>query len=816
MKQIVQMMTLVVLCSFAASAQKISGTIKDTDGKTLTNANVVLMLANDSSVIKMAVTDGKGLYEFTNIKPGKYITSATYVGYTATYSVPFDVAEKDLELPALAIAKASGELKNVTVTARKPMIEVRADKTIVNVENTINATGNDGLELLRKSPGVTIDKDDNLSLAGKNGVQVYIDGKPSPLSGSDLANFLKSLQSSQIEAIEIITNPSAKYEAAGNAGIINIKLKKNKAFGTNGSVGAGYNIGTFPKYNTNVSLNHRNKKINLFGNYNYNKSRNENYMALNRQLFDTLFDQKSNMTFRNNSHGFKAGFDYFASNKTTFGIMVNGNLADNTFSNDSRTPITYLPTNTLVKILEAHNTSKSSRDNINFNANYRFADTSGHELNIDADYGMYKIKSNQLQPNFYYDPITGEITGEAIYNMIAPTDINIYSFKTDYEQDFKKGRLGIGGKVSYVNSANDFQRYDIINNGKFYDTLRSNNFNYKENINALYVNYNRQFKGFMIQAGLRAENTNATGVSQGFRTNESGYEGYDSTFKRNYTGLFPSAAITFNKNPMSQWSISYSRRIDRPAYQDLNPFEFKLDEYTYQKGNTLLTPQYTNSITVSNTYKYMLTTSLTYSHVNDVFTQLVDTAEKSKAFMTKKNLAKQDLISLNVSYPIQIKWYGAFFNVNTNYAHYKADFGEGRTIDLDAVTFTFFGQNTFKVAKTTTLELSGWYNSPSIWQGTFKSKEMWSIDAGVQQQVLKGKATIKATVTDIFKSMKWAGTSNFAGQYLRVNGGWESRQFRINFTYRFGSNQVKAQRQRNTGSDDENKRVGSQGGGISG
>ena len=814
MKQkILPLLSLLFLCAFTVTAQNIKGLVKDAEGKNIAGANVSLLNAKDSSLIKLAVTDREGRYQFINLKEGSYLTSVSYVGYAAKFSKLLELhGSGDVNAEDVLLSKQATELKNVTVTAKKPMIEVRADKTILNVENSINAVGNDALELLRKSPGVLVDKDDNLSLAGKNGVQVYIDGKPSPLSGADLSGYLKSLQSSQIEAIEIITNPSAKYEAAGNAGIINIRLKKNKTFGTNGSMNAGYNIGTYPKYNAGLSLNHRNKKVNLFGNYNYNDSKNENYINLYRKQLDTLFDQHSLMNMKIKSHGFKVGADYFVNQRSTIGVMVNGNISDNTIGNKGVTPISYIPTSVVDRILIADNSSTSKRDNVNFNLNYRYVDTSGHELNMDADYGYYDIKSNQYQPNFYYNPSQTVLLNQYIYNMIAPTNIDIYSFKTDYEQNYKKGRLGIGGKTSYVQTDNNFQRFNVYNNDKVMDTLRSNAFNYKENINALYVNYNKQYKGIMIQAGLRAENTNSEGESLGLKWNGSDYVQYDSTFKRNYTDLFPSAAITFNKNPMNQWSVSYSRRIDRPAYQDLNPFEFKLDEYTFQKGNTQLRPQYTNSIAVTNTYKYKLTTTLNYSHVNDVFSQLIDTAEKSKSFITKKNLAKQDIVSLNISMPFQYKWYSIFANVNAYYTHYNADFGEGRKINLDAYAVNVYAQQSFKLGKTTTAEMSGFYTSPSIWQGTFKSSQMWSIDAGLQQSMFKGKATVKASVTDIFKTLHWAGVSNFAGQYLRASGGFESRQFRLNFSYRFGNNQVKAARQRKTGVDEENNRTNSQGG----
>lgn len=802
-----------IFLAFSSIAQ-IKGNVKDNDGKKVANASVSLQNAKDSAVVKIAVTDANGLYEFKNIKEGRYFTTIAFIGYAPARSNVFEVSGSgDVNVTSITITKLSGNLKDVTVTAKKPVVEVKADKTILNVENSINAVGNDALELLRKSPGVLVDKDDNISLSGKNGVKVYVDGKPSPLSGQDLSYYLKSLQSSQIEAIEIITNPSAKYEAEGNAGIINIRLKKNKSFGTNGSVNAGYNIGVFPKYNGGFSLNHRNKNVNLFGNFNYNRAHNENFMNLYRDVQDTIFDQHTRMQMRNKSFGFKAGMDYFLNNRNTVGVMVNGNLANINFSNHSQTAIAYKPTGVVDRYLIADNTNKMKRNNINANLNYRFADTSGHELNVDADYAYYDLNGDQYQPNIYWDPTFAHTIGQNIYNMIAPSRIDIYSLKADYEQNFKKGRLGFGGKISYVNSDNDFSRFNIYPTEKFMD--RNNFFGYDENINALYVNYNRQLKGVMIQFGVRAENTNVKGHSSGTSWNGSNYAPFDSTFKRNYTDFFPSAAVTFNKNPKNQWGLSYSRRIDRPAYQDLNPFEFKLDEYTYQKGNTLLTPQYTNSVSLTNTFNFKFTTKLTYSHVNDVFSQLVDTIDVTKSFLTKKNLATQDIVSLNFSMPLQIKWYSVFANINAYYSHYKADLGgEGRTIDLDVWAANLYIQQTAKIAKTTTLEVSTFYTSPSIWQGTFKSKEMWGIDFGVQQTLFKGKVNAKATVTDIFQTMRWGGTSNFAGQYLKVNGGWESRQFRVSLMYRFGNNQVKAARQRKSGAEEESQRVGGQGGGL--
>jgi outer membrane beta-barrel protein/carboxypeptidase family protein/TonB-dependent receptor-like protein len=800
------------ICLFCISleAQQVSGVAQDDQGRPLSGASIALKKAKDSSVVKLEISNSAGKYSFTGIAGGQYFVNISHVGFSTKNSSVFDVrGEEVTTAPATSLTKASSNLKEYVVTAQKPVVEVKADKIVMNVEGSINAVGQDALELLRKSPGVMVDKDNNLSVSGKNGVQVYIDGRPTPLGGADLAEYLKTIQSSSIESIEIISNPSAKYEAAGNAGIINIKLKKNKSFGTNGTINAGYNVGIYSKYNGGFSLNHRDKNINVFGNYSYTNNKNEAHFNLHREQLDTLFNQNNIIRNTTNSHNFKAGMDYFVNKKVTVGMIVSGTLSDNTTNTDGKTPISYIPTGVVNRILVANNSSTGRRDNGNLNLNYKYSDTSGHEWTMDGDYGIYRIKSNQLQPNVYFDP-TGEFLYSSIYNMLAPSNIDIYSFKTDYEQNFKKGRLSMGAKTSYVTSENNFGQYDVPAppNAKVFDSVNSNNFNYKENINAVYANYNRPLKGWTVQAGLRVENTNSKGRSTGYTA------GSDSGFNRNYTDFFPSGAVTYNKNPMKQWTLNYSRRIDRPAYQDLNPFEFKLDEYTFQKGNTELRPQYTNSVGLTYMYKYKLTTTLNYSHVKDMFSQIVDTTDKSKSFITKKNLATQDITSLNISYPFQYHWYSVFANVNTYYSIYQANFGPGRTVNLNVFACNVYAQQSVKFGKGWTGEVSGFYTTPSIWQGTFKTQTIWSVDGGLSKTVLNNKGTLKASVSDIFNTLHWTATSDFAGQYIKANGGFESRQFKLYFTYRFGSTSVKAARQRKTGDEDESKRVSTQGGGL--
>lgn len=787
-------------------AQKIAGGVKDPEGKVVAAATASLLNAKDSSVVKLAAAGKDGMYAFESIPAGSYIVMATAVSYNKAYSAAFSYAGDEKTVADIVLSKAATALSAVVVTARRPLIEVKADKMIVNVEGTVNATGNDGIDLLRRSPGVLVDKDDNISMAGKNGVEVYIDGKPSPLKGADLGNYLRSLQSSSIESIELITNPSAKYEASGNAGIINIKLKKDKALGTNGSVNVGYNVGVFSKYNAGLSLNHRTKKANYFGNYNYNNGLYHNSINLYREVKDTIFDQLSRMKSKREAHSFKAGADFYLDSKNTLGVIFSGSASD--MYNKSYGPMTIAVRGASApdRILEANPVMNGDRTNYNGNINYKYADTSGRTLNIDLDYGRYENNSNQYVPNIYYSGNHSTELSRNIYRMITPTDIDIYSLKADYEQNFLKGKLGYGAKIGFINTVNDFNRYDANGSAEQLDRINSNNFNYSENINAVYANYNRQYKGFLVQVGLRVENTRSKGLS-------TSYSQADSTVERSYTDFFPSAAVTFNKNPMSQWNFTYSRRVDRPNYSNLNPFRFALNDYAFQQGNPYLTPQYTNSFGVTHTYKYRLNTTLNYSHIKDMFAQVVDTTEGNKSFQTTRNLATQDVVSLNVSYPFNYKSYSLFTNLSSNYSLFKGNFGgPGREVKADNWSATLYTQSTYKFAKTWTAELSTLYVSPFIWQGMFKGRAMGFVDVGLQKTVLKGRGTLKASASDLFRTMRFRGESDFAGALNRINVRWEAQQFKANFTYRLGSAQVKSARQRKTGLEEENKRTGDGGG----
>lgn len=786
-----------------SSAQKITGTVKDSTNIGIDKATVSILSVHDSSILKYGLTDAKGNFIIELTKAGKYNVRIKAVGYKEAKSEAFELGNdnKSYSFDFVLIAETQS-LQEVTVTSRKPLLEITPDKTVLNVENSITGAGNNALELLQKAPGVLVDKDDNILLSGKNGVRLYIDGRPSPLSMQDIAAQLRTVQAADIEAIEIITNPSARYEAAGSAGIINIRMKKNKNYGLNGSADAGYAIGIYPKYNAGVNLNYRNKSFNVFGGVGYNHRRDDSYLYLYRFQIDSIFDQRSNTDYRSQTQTYKLGTDWFINKKHTLGILLNGNLSEANSTTQSRTPISAQNSKEVKRILQADSRSVRNRNNLTANLNYKYSDTSGRTLTADGDYGYYNLDGNAVVSNVYVAGDDRSVLSTYIFSNYTPVVISLYSLRADYDQSFKKGKLSFGAKTSFVKTDNTFDFYNYVNNQPQFDATRSNRFTYTEQIHAIYSQFSKQVKKWSYQAGVRLEQTISDGELTAVNTIS------DKRVKRSYLDLFPSLGLTYQVNTNNVFGLSYSRRIDRPTYQNLNPFENKLDELTYQKGNPFLRPQYSDKIELKHTYKYTLSTSLSYTDINDFFASITDTIEGRRNFITQRNLAHQKVISFSVSYPFTItKWWSGYANAGVNHSRYRAVFEQGKTINLNATVANLYQQQTFTLSKKWAAELSGFYLSPYVWGGTYECRSIWSLDAGVQRKILAGQGSIKGSVSDLFKRMPWTGISRFGGLIINGGGGWESRQFRISFTYRFGNKQVKAARQRNTGLEELNRRV---------
>ena len=795
---------LVSTFSFGQSAM-ISGKVTDEANEPLTGTVAELRNATDSSLTKVNVADTKGTFSFENVKAGNYFMKTTLLGFTAYKSDVFSYdGTSAKELKTIKMHASSVTLQQANVTGIKPLIEVKADKTVFNVENSINSTGSSAFELLQKAPGVVIDNNDNIMLKGKGGVLVQIDGRNTQLTQQDLADYLKTVHSSDIESIELISNPSSKYDAEGTAGIIIIKLKKNKNFGTNGSVTVGYAFGEFSKYNTSVSLNNRSKKFSVFGNYGNNWGDRLSEFYLYREQQPYIFDASSIFRRWGLSQNYKAGVDYTVNKKNSFGLMVNGNYTDINGATTSRNIIQSFDTGVTDSILKSDQTIKGHANTIGVNVNHHYTDTMGHDLTTDFDYGYYDGVRNNFQPNIYTLPDYQTPLSSKFYRTHTPTTINIYTIKSDYSQKFLKGKLGAGYKFSFVKTDNTFNFYNIYDNLENIDNSKSNHFEYTENVYAAYLNFQRTIGKVDFQAGVRMENTSSTGDLKSASDTTK-----DANVKRNYTDFFPSGGITFNANKDNSFGLIYSKRIDRPNYQELNPFEFKLDELSFRKGNPFLNPQYSDKAELSHTYKYTTTTSFGYSHTRDFFAQITDTISGGRSYITSRNLATEEILSLNISSSLQpLKWYGVYLNVGLYNQKYVADFGDSKTINTSVTNFNVYAQNTIKLPADFTFEISGWYNSAGVWGGSFLSDPNGSLDLGLQKKLFKQQATLKLSYSDLLNTAPWNSRNVYAGIVILARGNWESQMFRTSFTWRFGNSQMKGLRQRKAGSETEQKRIG--------
>lgn len=809
----------ILLCgTFPAVAQningKVSGVVQDASGKPLASITVSLLRAKDSQLVKAAVTTKDGSYEFERIAEGEYLVAVTAAGYEKKQTENFSVSSgnADKQLAALQLNPAVKDLSGVTLTSKKPFIEAKIDKTVVNVDASPTNAGATALEVLEKSPGVMVNNDGIISLRGKAGVIVMMDGKQTFLSPADLANLLKNLPASAIDQIEIMTNPSARYDASGNSGIINIKTKKGKAGGFNGSIMAGITTSFFeanntfyviPKSQNSFTFNYRKNKINFFGNYNPNIFRGRSQLEINRRIIDenkTVLgyrDVETQFKFGNNNHTLKLGLDYFADKKNTFGVVVSGF----TFSGHPtpRTVTTtsddhYQPLSTMVS--QTDNKIKFKNFTSNFNYRHQF-DTAGRELTADADFIAYDNTSAMTLTTDFFNGAGQQTGNELILKGKLPAKISIYSLKSDYVHPLKKGgRIEAGIKSSYVKNDNlvNYTRWD---GAKWVDDARSNHFIYDENINAAYLNANKQFGKWSIQGGLRLENT----IAKGYQVNN------DSSFKRNFTNLFPSAFISYAADKSNQFTLSYSRRITRPNYQDLNPFIYFLDSLSYRKGNPFLLPQFTHNIELSHSFKNKLITTLNYNNTTNVISQLVK-PDGDLLFLTSENVAKFRNIGLSVTAPVPVtKWWTSniFLNVFNN--RYEGIY-ENKPLDLSYTSYMINITQTFTIKQGFTLEMSGFYRARGVNQLNI-DEPMYVINFGAQKQVMKGKGTVRLNLRDPFWIQRYKGRTEYDIVDSRVQNKWDNRQVTASFTYRFGKNgQSNNNRRRNSASQDEQNRVG--------
>ncbi|GAB3273532.1 outer membrane beta-barrel family protein [Larkinella harenae] len=788
---------------------KVRGVVIDQAQKPSEFVTILLVKASDSTLVKGTVTNDKGHYEIDNVAEGQYRVATSLVGYKKVYSEAFSLnaANAEVQIKTLTMEEESRSLNEVKVVAKKPFIEQEIDRTVVNVENSIVSSGNTALEVLEKAPGVTIDRQsESIQLKGKAGVIVMIDGKQTYLSGQEVANLLKNTPSDNIEKIEIITNPSSKYDAAGNVGIINIRMKKNKNFGTNGTAIAGVGYGRYEKANASLNLNHRVGKLNAFGNYSYFHNRRFQENELHRVIpFNgtvTYFDQASHRPNRFDGHTFRTGVDYFINKKSTIGVLATGFINDWRQDNGVNDAVIRNEFGQITLKPTTNVSVKNKWSNVTGNVNYKYEfDGKGRELTADLDYSHFNGDSYNHLNTSYRNANDSIVQPNALVRNDMPSIINIWAFKADYVHPLKKGaKFEAGVKSSSVQSDNNLIYDDFVDGRWVMNANQSNQFKYTENINAAYVNYAGKLNAkTSVQLGLRLEHTFSRGNSVTL----------NRIVDRDYTNLFPTVFVSRQLDTNNVLNASFSRRIDRPNYQNLNPFRFYLDPYTYQQGNPYLRPQFTNSFQLTHVYKGKFSTSLGYSRTTDVIVQEVpgQIPEENITYVTTDNLATQDNVSLTVSFPVAVtKWWNMQNNVNIFYNKYDSPY-LGTQYNVDFVAFNIYTSQNFVLPKGFSAEVFGWYNSKSIY-GFYTTQPQGAFGFGIQKSLMNKKATLKLNVNDPFWLNKFQGYAKYQDIDFRIRARWESRIARLTFTYRFGNQNVKAARQRNTSTEAERNRAG--------
>ncbi|MDF2430684.1 MAG: iron complex outerrane recepter protein [Mucilaginibacter sp.] len=813
MKQIILKIqyTLLLLIAGTASlfaqgakpAAKVSGSLLDEKGKPMYYATVSLLKAQDSSVIKGTLSNDAGAYTFDHINAGSYVVKATVVGYQKAASKTFILTGEsaNFTVPVLKMEPASHSLNAVTITASKPLIEHKIDRTVMNVENSVLAAGNTAMDILERAPGVSVDKDDNISLKGKQGVTVMLNDKLTYLTSAQLATLLRSTDGNTIQSIEIITNPSAKYDAAGNSGIINIKLKKNKQTGTNGSVTLGVGYGKYGKDNETLTLNHKQGNLNIFGTFSHNDNKRFQDLGLKRIITDntgktTYFNQYTRLPQIDNNNSYRLGADYDLSSKNTIGFLISGYFNGENDDNDTRTNI---GKNFTVADSSLHTVSRihQTYHNIAFNLNDTYKlDTAGQQLSADLDYSKFRNNSIATYTTDFFLPDGSMLHPGAFLGNITPSNIDIKTGKVDYSKPLTKSlKFESGLKFSDVKTDNNLLQ-TIAETSPY---LGNNRFVYDEKVEAGYINLNKDFKGYSVQAGLRAEYTSSSAVGDSSNVIQN--------ISRHYLNLFPSLFINHAINDKNEIGFSYSRRIDRPQYDNLNPFVYHLDPYTYQKGNPYLKPQYTNNFEFNYTYNKNITLTLGYSKTTDVITEIPGTDPTTKvSFVTQQNLQIQNAYNVNIYAPYTIaKWWEGNVNVTGFYLGFKSNGLEGGNLNRGQAAFNIRATETFIPIKNFKAELTTNYQS-ALTYGLFYVKPQYSTDAGISHSFADKKANIKFSVSDIFNTRRNDVTSNYQSNNLDITQKRETRVARLTLTYNFGNTKIKT-RQHQTGADDEKNRV---------
>lgn len=794
------LMTALILASAFVQANNSTGTVKgrvlDTQKQPVPFSTVTLLNPKTMTIERGAVCNEKGEYSIDKVSAGEYILSVRMIGFDSNETERLVIDSKNLIIEKTIVLKASiQQLKEVVITGKTSFVEQAVDKTVINPNASITSASESVYEILKKTPGITIDNDENIVLKGMQGIVVLIDDKPTYVSGKELAPLLKGMLGKNIKSIEIIENPSARFDAAGNSGIINIKTKHNKAPGFNGNFTSGLTFTNKVGGNAGLDLNMNLGKLNIYGNYSFYDWDGWQKMKIQRrfsgdEINDTYQLGENEANNNGNAHNFKVGTDYYISKNHVLSFMVKRN--DGFYKNRNEGITAFA--DKLFKIdstLTNNSDEKNTWNNKTFNANYKWdIDSTGRYLIADIDYALFYNDSKSDQTNKYFDTMGNYMNQNLALKSNQKSNIDIVSAKLDYAHPINKVFFFEGGlKCSFVRTDSRASMLGYI--------TQDDEFDYKENILAGYLNGRATFKKTTLQLGLRLENTNSTGNS--VTANQLN--------KDNYLQLFPSVFIQQSLNPQHSLGFRYSYRIGRPNYHYLNPVIWVLNPYVYMQGNPFLKPEFTHSIAVNHNFKSMLMTSIGFNYSKDLITQVLYQNNETKvAWQTIDNLGNSVYVNFTETIQKELcKWWRLSGTFTGMYKEVDAKATGGNKFKRWSSMANM--NNNFTLPYGIGMELSVKYMSKQL-VGNFTMKSYYSIDLGIKRNVLNDKGALSASFSDIFNTASAGAYTQYGNVDIDVKNQFSTQQFKISFSYRFGKSEFKTRANRQTSSSEEEGRSG--------
>jgi hypothetical protein len=777
-----------------ATAPALRGTVADSlSRQPLAFATVVLQPATTAPVLS-TISDEHGAFHFEAVPAGRYQLLVRYIGYKTAAPVAVEVGSGQPATLAPVLLVSTGQrLKGVTVTATKPFIEQRAGKLVLNVAASPLAAGGSAYDVLGRAPGV-LEQSNGFQLRGKK-VSVLLDGKPTNLSGAELKTMLEAMPGNTLDQVEVIANPSARYDANG-AAIINIITAKGRKLGTNGTATVGVGAGEYGRYNAGLSLNHRTAALNVYGSLDRQENQVYSTTSAFRRLGEGRELRESGREVRHNqNNSAKLGLDYVLSEKSSAGVLLKGML--NTRDRDAQN-LARLSDNTLLSASHVQTTGAAQFLSPTLNVYYKTKlDTAGRTLSLNADYFGYR-------KDWHNDYITRTFDGglqptgpDDLLRDNSPARNSVRSFSADYAQPLGRAHLEAGLKTTFTTTDNDI-RWEQAPAGQPWtvDLGKTNHFIYRENINAAYATVGHTVRKVAVELGLRAEQTNTTGTSltTGQRTD------------RHYLNLFPSVSAQYNKSEKVQLGFAYSRKIDRFAFGIVNPFVTYVSQYRYVQGNPSISPSFSHNFEFTHSYNNLLSTSISYGHHTNVLIDSYRQIEGTQIVVSSfRNFRSAESVSASTTL-MKPLLSGKWMTVTTLGLEYARVNSPALGLNTARPSTYLSSNHTLTLPHGFKVEASATYMSPMTFGG-LAYKARFNAGLGVSKSLLKDAATLTLNVTDVFNTQQNRYEVLAAGLNSRNLDKIESRFVKLNFSYKFGNQRVKGSQRRSTGIEAEKSRM---------